>query len=1111
MAACSLEAVRCSENCRSIQGMALTLPTPSTTICSFPVSHPPCQNNLMKPFLCLLLLAWAIPVFSAPPAVVSSGAQSSVSAAGNSFNPTFSADGQHLVFVSHANNLVTNDDLGPWLDVFVRDLVSSNTVLVSVGTNGFGGANEDANFPSISSNGQFIAFASRANNLAPGDTNGGSDVFVRDMNTGLTRLVSVDLNGNPPADPSPTLNTLLSSYPLISGDGRWVFFESRATNLVAAGAPLGSVNIYARDTWSNVTVLVTADTNGNPVLGRCNMAGITPDARWAAFTTTDTSLVPGINSSRGDVYVRDRQTGTTFWASTNTAALLGGNYTCSFPALAENGAGLAFLATATAGGATYLLFFDLASRVRQQFFTFPISNAPPVISADGSVVAFEASSNGWTQILLWNRASNAVSVAHQKLFGNYPGSPSHVDALSANARYLVFRELGVDSAYFTNSPVSRYHLFRKDLVTSTLELLSANTNQAAGAGDFLFSAVAVTPDAGRVAFDSTANDLAPGDLNGASDIFLHDVNAGVTELITKAQPTKPASASFAHSLLGLNSVSADGRFIVSTRYDDPSAYRDTNGFIDVFVSDVITGASVAASINQTVYFTNSGGGSGDTVSVIVNTNSFTSPVISADGSTIYATRGYTAGPTHVYGVWTSNAWNGTGMGLASRGINVSENGSSYAPSVSSNGQFLVFTTTSSDMVSGVTDNNLATDIILRRTVPLSIGSNQLISVALSGTAGNGASSSGLVSPDGRWVIFESLATDLVTNNTGGYSALFARDVVLNTTHLLNIPVPPYISYEVSPTTGSARYSADSRHVTFSTSLYGLIMVHDLFAGTNVIISDCCASLSSPALSADGRLVAYHVRTSGSSNEELRVRDLQSGQTDSIAAPGSFPSPSLTFSGDGRYLVFASKANGLVPNDTNSLNDIFVRDRLLGVTMLVSANAQGRAGNGPSARPVLAADGRTVVFQSFASDLVTGDYNDKRDVFVLKLGGADLDHDGMDDDWEMAYFNTTARDGTGDFDSDGVSDKAEFLAGTDPTNANSVFRVLTLQQSGGGARLLLWSGNPARSYRVEFKDDLGAVGWTALSGTISWNGSTASILDPSASSATNRYYRVLRLP
>jgi Bacterial TSP3 repeat len=178
---------------------------------------------------------------------------------------------------------------------------------------------------------------------------------------------------------------------------------------------------------------------------------------------------------------------------------------------------------------------------------------------------------------------------------------------------------------------------------------------------------------------------------------------------------------------------------------------------------------------------------------------------------------------------------------------------------------------------------------------------------------------------------------------------------------------------------------------------------------------------------------------------------------------------------------------------------------------VSASTQGGAGNGPSTKPVLAANGRTVVFQSFASDLVAGDFNDRRDLFVLTLGDVDSEPDGMDDDWEVAFFGNLSHDGTADTDGDGATDLQEFLAGTDPTNANSVFRVLTIQSAGGGTKTLLWSGNSTRSYRAEFKDDLTVATWTALTGTISWNGTTASISDPTAGSATNRYYRVLRLP
>ena len=180
-------------------------------------------------------------------------------------------------------------------------------------------------------------------------------------------------------------------------------------------------------------------------------------------------------------------------------------------------------------------------------------------------------------------------------------------------------------------------------------------------------------------------------------------------------------------------------------------------------------------------------------------------------------------------------------------------------------------------------------------------------------------------------------------------------------------------------------------------------------------------------------------------------------------------------------------------------------------MLVSANSVGPAGNGPSTRPVMAADGRTVVFQSFASDLAGGDYNDKRDLFVLKLGGVDSDGDGMDDDWEVAYFGNLLRDGTGDFDGDGVNDLQEFLAGTDPTNSHSVFRVFTLAPMGGGNTQVMWTGNPSRTYRVEFKDDLGVANWTTLNGIFSWNGSTASMTDTTATNSTHRYYHVVRLP
>jgi hypothetical protein len=86
---------------------------------------------------------------------------------------------------------------------------------------------------------------------------------------------------------------------------------------------------------------------------------------------------------------------------------------------------------------------------------------------------------------------------------------------------------------------------------------------------------------------------------------------------------------------------------------------------------------------------------------------------------------------------------------------------------------------------------------------------------------------------------------------------------------------------------------------------------------------------------------------------------------------------------------------------------------------------------------------------------------------------------------------------------------EFLAGTDPTNGGSIFRVLTVTPAGGGGAMVFWIGSPTRNYRIEYKDDLNTPNWTSLPATITWNGTTASAFDMNASA--NRFYRVVRLP
>jgi Tol biopolymer transport system component len=1113
--------------------------------------------------LAILAAALLIPALhAAAPTPASKPVQASASASGASYAPQFSADGQHLVFISHANNLVTNDNLAPWLDVFVRDLAASNTVLVSVNTNGVGGGDADANYAGISSNGRFVVFASRAGNLVAGDTNSAEDIFVRDLVAGTTRLVSVDLNGRSPFDPAPALNIPLSGNPMISADGRWVFFESRATNLITAGAPLGSVNIYARDTWSNVTVLVTALAGGIPAADKQELAGISDDGRFAIFLTTNTAFVVGITNAGGDVYLRDLLLGSTRCASSNVLGSEAGAYVCSFPALAAGGGVLAF--NATTNGVTAVAVFEpatgAATLIASNTGIETPSNAPPVVSADGLTVAFTMhrgpSGIGIPRLLAWSRTNGTFTQFMQTYEDGATTFPGRLLGASGDGRRFTVLMTGQTLA--TNAPSATSQLYRVDVLSGDVQLISVSLSNTPSATQHRHATAALSPDGARVAFDSAATDLASADFNNANDVFLRDVNSSGTELISAAHVARSSVMGASYAATSPNSISADGRFVVFTRYDDPSFLFDTNFMYDVFLADMQTGGVTPLSVVSS-NVTDGGGSPGTNTSV--NTNACVSPIISADGSAVAMLR-IRSVSSFSYDLMLTRGSNGLFTnGFSRAGFSYPDfsyqNPNMDSPSFSADGGLFAMRLAGS---SRTTVNVVPLQQLASGVTNLTVWSEQNIFTPIERP---------LLSADGRWVSAATKAVpagypdiiygyyahsqlivaDLGTSRTAAnylqgnhlmYLCSYSSQTQLFTWFEHDSPGVLRSNYNVvgMPTSNGiagAFFSADSRFTFYSLSNVMAVYRHDLTArqtniyrwyftngGASVVWTSAipetpnlvaCTNCRNASVSADGNIIAFErVRAGGI--VDLYATDLRDGREMLVSAnlggaPANGSSSSPLISGDGRYVVFQSKAGDLVASDQNGFADIFVRDRLLGVTMLVSANPQGGPGNGPSTSPVLGPDGRTVAFQSFASDLIPGDFNDRRDVFVLRLGGADTDSDGMDDDWEVAYFSNLARDGSGDFDADGVSDRDEFLAGTDPTNGGSVFRALTVASIGGGSRNIVWTGNPARTYRVEFKDDLNAAAWTALDSVISWNGGNAVATDPA--SAASRFYRVVRLP
>ncbi|MFT3892416.1 MAG: hypothetical protein QM730_12340 [Anaerolineales bacterium] len=144
--------------------------------------------------------------------IKSSGEQAS---GGGSTESSISSNGRYVAFSSDATNLIPGDTNGS-SDIFVHDTEMNITICVSIASNG-AQANSLSYRPSISSDGRYVTFQSYATNLTSNDINGTYDVFVRDMQTGLTTCVSVDLNGVPANEQSVN--------PAISADGRYIAFE----------------------------------------------------------------------------------------------------------------------------------------------------------------------------------------------------------------------------------------------------------------------------------------------------------------------------------------------------------------------------------------------------------------------------------------------------------------------------------------------------------------------------------------------------------------------------------------------------------------------------------------------------------------------------------------------------------------------------------------------------------------------------------------------------------------------------------------------------------------------------------------------------------------------
>ncbi len=397
------------------------------------------------------------------------------SVAGGELRPgvSLSSDGRRVAFASYSSNLVPNDTNRNW-DVFVRDRLTGDVERCSVSSSGEQGNKLSGLYGvAISAYGRYVAFGSRATNLVAVDTNGQSDVFVRDLVLGTTEMVSVDSAG--------IQGDGASVHPALSADGRFVAFTSLSTNLVP-GDTNGQFDAFVHDRATGITERVSVDANGGEVHDPSYRPSISADGRFVAFESLSSDLVPGDTNLAWDVFVKDRSTGAIERVSLDSSGVQGNDASWD--------------GTISSDG-RYVVFSSYATNL---------------VARDG---------NGDLDVFVRDRVlgtTERVSVGSDGTEGDHA---SYAGQMSADDRYVTFT-----SSAMNLSPVAASglpHVYVHELASGTTTLVSEGIGGADADGSSSTSSISAN---GRyISFQSNASNVVTGDTNGSTDVFVADERA----------------------------------------------------------------------------------------------------------------------------------------------------------------------------------------------------------------------------------------------------------------------------------------------------------------------------------------------------------------------------------------------------------------------------------------------------------------------------------------------------------------------------------------------------------------------------------------------------------
>ncbi|HEY1788434.1 MAG TPA: hypothetical protein VGJ73_09780 [Verrucomicrobiae bacterium] len=995
--------------------------------------------------------------------VSASGNFNSPSPGGNgvSYLSMVTPDGRYVLFSSTANNLVPANSDGPVpgvmmpeLNVFLRDRVAGTTTLVSVNPAG-GSADEDCQPIGISTNGQYALFESSADNLTPGCTNFIRNIFVRDLVNNITTLACVSTNG---------MEGNGDSYDsAMTPDGRFVVFASAASNLVPNDAN-GIPDVFVRDLLSGTTTLVsTGAVSAGTFSWLINGSGtpqITPDGRYVAFYSSATNLVPGVQTV-GDIYVRDLVAGTTTWASTNARSLSQSTtgktgVNCYNPVISTNGQFVAFEVATNLSSPGLVLQFNL-----QTWATVLVStnaNVPPselvsevdnfdrniAMTPDGGMIAFVGNGRGSsnnTAIYLWSAQTGT----------NILLSPDQASGLAAvgTCEEPVINSSGQSVAFLSNATnlttnviTAGYHIYLWNLPTDVLQLVDAGTN-GVGVGVYP-TAISALSDDGSVFFDQTLGNgsLVPNDGNTGSDVLAFHPGTDTFELISGCQPTLASLTPNGATKLYSSCVSTNGRFVAFVSEGGDLLPNNISEGYEVFVRDLLLGTNILVSA--------------DTNGLPASAPSI-EPSISGDGRYVAFScygNNLAAGVITNENVFIRDLQLGT---TALVSVNVtnpaaSGNGDSSLPTISSDGRYILFHSRAGNLAAASSPQSQGIENLYLR--------DQFLATNYALTTGTGFSPSVPVSmsPNGSYVAYIGVANGNSQNNLYVWSSQTARMIYTNTTSGIS-------AVAISP---------DGSWIAYSTA--SALWAVNLIDGTNYLVATNAFN-NHPGLqfSADDNSLVFVQSNHVYLHNFQAMTNLLVDRGFNSSDPASGLSGSPAISPNGLWVAYSSSATNIIPNDAGADVNIFLYDWIHNATTLVSVNLAGDStANCWSLQPEFSGDGSTLVFQSYASDLVAQALNGFGAIFALNLS---------------PFFATNSAGTNMPFYTqiDGITAPGQNFSNENPA--------------------INWTAVPGNSYQVQYANDLVDPLWQNVNGNLIFVGSNGQIIDLSPSTS-QRFYRVI---